>query len=156
MSDSNYIGVAPDSLAALIGKPNGVASLDAGSKLTITQLPGVSFSNVLAADVPLNNAANYFDGPSVALGVGVWLVIGTVTFTDSSVASPNLNAKLWDGTTQLAAAAASTGVATTITSISLSGVIVNPVGNVRMSVKSSSVSSKIIGTICNIVAVRIG
>ena len=99
----------------------------------------------LGADVDLNNTANYFDGPSVAQGlVGTWFVVGTVTVIDTT-AIAGLSAKLWDGTTVIASARSVNGVANIHTTITLSGFIVGPAGNLRISVKDeSTVNGKII------------
>jgi hypothetical protein len=51
------------------------------------------------ADVPLNNTANYFDGPSTAQGAsGTWFAAGTITLTDTGTTAIYA-CKLWDGTT---------------------------------------------------------
>lgn len=90
----------------------------------------------LGADVALNNTGLYFDGPSVAQGTtGTWLVTGAVTVTDSAAA--NLLAKLWDGTTVIASCAA-TVAASGFIAFGLSGIITNPAGNLRISVRDLS------------------
>lgn len=93
-------------------------------------------TNSLGADVLLNNTANYFDGPSVAQGAaGTWFVTGTVTLTDNTSANAALTAKLWDGTSVIASAVSQNSSGTGFVSISLSGFITNPAGNLRISVK---------------------
>lgn len=94
----------------------------------------------LGADMALNNTANYFDGPSVAQGtIGTWYVSGTVLVHDTAVIA-EIYVKLWDGTTVIASgqglstsAGASYGV-----SVSLSGYITAPAGNLRMSARDVS------------------
>jgi hypothetical protein len=100
-----------------------------------------AITNSLAADVLLNNAALYFDGPSVAQGtVGTWFVSGTVTIIDiSNIASFNI--KLWDGTTVIASARHFQGTIGTDLSICLSGFIIAPVGNLRISVRDTSATT---------------
>ena len=94
----------------------------------------------LGADVALNNIANYFDGPTVAQGTsGTWFVSGTVTINDTLAAS--VLAKLWDGTTVIASAGSYVALASQRTSISLSGFITGPVGNLRISVRDNSNTS---------------
>lgn len=98
--------------------PNGAETIDGAATLALQ--PGQScriactgsafktqglqitpLSNSLGADVPLNNTANYFDGPSVAQGTsGTWFASGTVTCKDTAGAS--FFAKLWDGASVLA------------------------------------------------------
>jgi hypothetical protein len=94
--------------------------------------PSTPIANSLAGDVPLNNTANYFDGPSVAQGAsGTWFASGTVTVTDSSIA--RIFAKLWDGTTVIASAEQRIDTAAGVYCLSLSGFIASPVGNIRIS-----------------------
>lgn len=51
--------------------------------------------NFLVADVAMTNANQYYDGPSLSLAAGTWLLMGQVLCT----ASGTVTAKLWDGTT---------------------------------------------------------
>ena len=100
----------------------------------------------LGADVNLNNTGSYFDGPSIAQGTsGTWFVSGTVTMSEAS-ASPVFDVKLWDGTTVIASTkfygASSGGQNYTV---SLSGYIAAPAGNLRISVKDeTSTGGKIV------------
>jgi hypothetical protein len=92
----------------------------------------------LGADVALNNTANYFDGPSIAQGsTGTWYVSGTVTVTDTG-GSATFHVKLWDGTTIIASAATTINAATLFNTITLSGYLASPAGNLRISVKDNS------------------
>lgn len=92
----------------------------------------------LLANVPLNNTATYFDGPSVAQGVtGTWFASGTVTML---AGNSTYDVKLWDGTTVIASARM-TGFTGTAASCSLSGVITSPAGNLRISVKDTSLTT---------------
>lgn len=92
---------------------------------------GVQLTNSLGADVALNNTANYFTGPTVAQGsTGTWFAIGTITLLSAN--QDGMYCKLWDGTT-VAASAAGVNIATLYTSITLSGYITSPVGNIRIS-----------------------
>jgi hypothetical protein len=103
-------------------------------------------TNAIGADVLLSNTGVYFDGPIVTQSnAGTWFVSGTVTLTDTSGAA-SFSAKLWDGTTIIASAQeGSIGAANGVVLISLSGIIVSPVGNLRISVKdATSTSGKIL------------
>lgn len=102
------------------------------------------FTASLGADVNLNNTANYFDGPSVSQGTtGTWFVSGTITVTDPGTA--RIHAKLWDGTTVIAATLSDVYTAGEYCSISLSGYITTPAGNLRISAKDvSTVNGKIV------------
>jgi hypothetical protein len=96
-----------------------------------------TLTNTLGADVALSTIGTYFDGPSVAQGTtGTWLATGTVTLTDTA-GSASFFAKLWDGTTVIASGAATSTAANTRVVISLSGVITNPAGNIRISVNDA-------------------
>lgn len=88
----------------------------------------------LGADVALNNTGTYFDGPSVAPGSsGTWFVSGTVTLIDTG-ATAAFNCKLWDGTTVIASARGSNWNVAAQTTVTLSGYIASPAGNLRISV----------------------
>lgn len=95
----------------------------------------------LGADVALNNTGAYFDGPSVAQGTsGTWFASGTVTMTDAS-GGASFNVKLWDGTTVIASCQGQTNGAGQAVIAALSGVITDPAGNIRISVKDNSSTS---------------
>ncbi|MET4315880.1 hypothetical protein [Bradyrhizobium sp. RT4b] len=99
-----------------------------------------ALSNSLGADVLLNNTANYFDGPSVAQGsTGTWRAEGTVTLLDS--ANAVIYCKLWDGTTVIASTGIVVLATQTIGSISLSGHISSPAGNIKISCRDASNTS---------------
>lgn len=101
-------------------------------------------TNSLGADVSLNNTANYFDGPSIAQGtVGIWWVSGTITVTDNAGAA-EIAAKLWDGTNLIAASGATVPSQFGIVSISLSGFITSPAGNIRISARDLTSTSGVI------------
>lgn len=92
-------------------------------------------TNSLSGDVALNNTANFFDGPRIAQGTtGTWFVSGTVTLSDT-VGAAGCAVKLWDGTTVVASGmSVVTGAGLPIT-VSLSGYIASPAGDLRMSVR---------------------
>lgn len=79
-------------------------------------------TNNLAADTVLTNANTYYDGPSISLVAGTWLVTGTVTCEDPGSGGGVLTAKLWDGTTT--AASTEVQVAAGLTgSLSMSAIV---------------------------------
>jgi hypothetical protein len=142
--------IALDSLSAITVK------LDGGGALTVGQMPvnglymydDTNFillnplfaviskvTNSLSGDVSLSNTGSYFTGPTVAQGTaGTWFASGTVTLIDSSGAT--FNVKLWDGTTVIASTAVAAG--TGAVSVSLSGYLATPAGNIRISVNDAS------------------
>lgn len=65
---------------------------------------GSASSNALSGDVTLTSANTFYDGPSLSLGAGSWLLIGQVLVLDTTAAGSKITAKLWDGTTNLASA----------------------------------------------------
>jgi hypothetical protein len=92
-------------------------------------------ANSLGANVALNNIGTFFDGPSVAQGsTGTFEAFGTVTLLDTS-APAFFEVKLWDGTTVIASTSAFTSNINIPISVSLSGFLATPAGNIRMSVK---------------------
>lgn len=110
-------------------KADGTAVVTAG--LTST-------ANSIAANVALNDTALFFTGPTVAQGTsGTWFASGTVTLRDAAGAA-NFIAQLWDGTTVIASGAAnSVGLDAPVT-ISLSGSLASPAGNIRISVRDTT------------------
>lgn len=103
-----------------------------------------SVTNSLAADVNLNNTANWFDGPSCAQGTaGTWFASGTVCFTDTA-GTANYIVRLWDGTTIVAGCFSVSTGASGLGVAALSGIITSPAANIRISVRdSTSASGKI-------------
>lgn len=92
-----------------------------------------SLTNSLTNDVLLNNTSTYFEGPSVAQGtVGIWYASGTIT-VQGSVGS-TFNVKLWDGTNVIASTSFFSVNSQQPVPVSLSGIIANPVGDIRISV----------------------
>lgn len=102
-----------------------------------TRVSGARLTNSLSADVYLNNTALYFDGPTVSQGTtGTWFASGAVSITASQ--GHEMYVKLWDGTTVISSARAAFNAANHATSVSLSGYITNPAGDIRISVRDAS------------------
>lgn len=98
----------------------------------------------LGADVALNNIANYFTGPQIAQGtVGTWFVSGTVSVLDTAGAA-NMRARLWDGTNIIDSGTATCAAANLRLTISLSGFMVSPANNLRISVRDITSTSGLI------------
>lgn len=154
--------------------PNNVALASNGAggfgfrTLTTADVPASSNSlfsatTALGADVAINNTANYFDGPSqsVVAGVGTYYVSATVSFKNTAAAA-NLWGKIWDGTSLINSGNLTTGAANFVGSMTLTGVITNPAGNIRFSGKDagSTASAFIFNASgnsrdCNLTVVRI-
>jgi hypothetical protein len=100
----------------------------------------------LGADQAMNSGTItvYFNGPSVAQGsTGTWWASGTITVVDTA-AQVRFNAKLWDGTTVVASAETVTSAANLQSTISLSGYLALPTGNLRIDCSSNSAASKMV------------
>lgn len=103
------------------------------------------FTNQLAANVPITDSTNYFDGPSVNQGnVGTWFASGTISFYDTTVSNCLFQFRLWDGVTIIASTQCSFNTLALPVGISLSGIITNPAGNIRISARNGSSTSSFI------------
>lgn len=121
-------------------------------------------TNSLGADVALNNTGTYFDGPIVAQGngAGKWDVSGAITCQDTA-GTANYSVRVSDGTTVFASTVSQGLNANGLVSISISALVLNPVGNIRIQAKdSTSVSGKMLFNVsgnskdCTIVVKRAG
>jgi len=116
------------------GLSRSALSLRAGLTTTAT--------GILGADVALGTGA-YVDGPKATLGTGLWFVTGNVELIDTSVLA-NIFCKMWDGTTVIASASERVQNTAGGVSVTMSGFITNPAGDVRISCISSAGTSKIL------------
>lgn len=109
------------------------------NELRIALLSNTALTNSLSGDVALNNTGTYFTGPTVAQGTsGTWFATGTICVTDGNGAA-NFNVKLWDGTTVIASTRhQSSTTGSSPVSISISGYIAAPAGNIRISVNDDT------------------
>lgn len=108
-----------------------IVTLPAGSGTLV--YGGTQITNSLSGNVALNSTSTFFDGPSMAQGsTGTWYASGTVTLLDTSGA--NIQCKLWDGTTVIASSSEPI-TANNANSMSLSGYLASPAGNIRISCK---------------------
>jgi hypothetical protein len=84
-----------------------------------------SSSNYLSAGVTMVSANTDYDGPSLSLAAGTWLLIGVVYMTTGTTAALAWRVKLWDGTTVVSSARhESEGTAQpAATSIPVSGIV---------------------------------
>ena len=100
----------------------------------------------LGADVTMPVTGTVYTGPQIAQGTsGTWYVSGTVTIYNPT-GGDNLDVLLWDGTTFIdSAATATVSVGAGYRSvIALSGIITNPAGNLRISVRATSRGDNVI------------
>lgn len=107
----------------------------------LTYGPFTTSTVYLPSTVNLSNTSTFFDGPSYTATAGTWLAMGQVEVLDPNAATYTI--KLWDGTTTAAAGLANASASTTLL-LTLSGILTNPAGNIRISVRdSASVSGTI-------------
>lgn len=125
------------------------------------QLNQISLFNAISGDVSTTGTANYFDGPTIANPTtGTWFVSGTVTISGAS--ATNATAKLWDGTTVVSSARGYMAASAQPVAVSVSGVFINPAGNIRISVNTPDAACAIKanasgnGLDSNLTAIRIG
>lgn len=115
-------------MTGIIATGNGLTASNNTLAVSLT-----ATQNALANVVSLNNESLYFDGPQIGQGTsGTWFVSSTVTLTDSA-AAPNFICKLWDGTTVVDAAISRLTASTGYVTITLSGFIVSPAANLKVS-----------------------
>lgn len=124
---------------------NGAFTFDYGLARTAQALRAslTSAFAALGANVPLNSTGTYFNGPSLTLGTGTWFVTGTVSLIDTA-ATAEIYSKLWDGTTVMASCAYVSNNTLRASAVSLSGIITNPVGNVRISCRDIDATTGLI------------
>ncbi len=119
-------------------------------------------NNSLGSPVNLSSTATTFLGPTVSQGTsGTWFVSGTVGITDTG-GSNFTYAKLWDGTTIIDSGVARIAALGSQVTVSLSGVISAPVGNINISCNSNSATGVIAASFfgyakdSTLTAIRIG
>jgi hypothetical protein len=117
------IATAADTLTRIaVGADGTVLTADSGQSKGAKWAPPSlsSVSGQLTGDVTMANANQFYDGPSVSLAAGTWLLNSTVTF--DGVSGQELTAKLWDGTTVAAAAQMRSG-SSQLFAISLTAIV---------------------------------
>jgi hypothetical protein len=137
------------SLVDLKGGTTGqVLSKASNTDMDFTWASGslTSQSSDLGSTVTMTNANTYYDGPSITLAAGTWLIIGQVTIEDPSSTGGRNTAKLWNGTT-VSSSLESTAPTGGTTAMTVSG-IVAPTGSTtyKVSVASSQNSHTIRST----------
>jgi hypothetical protein len=80
-------------------------------------------SKSLSGDVNITALNTFFDGPSVALAAGTWLVDGTITVVDST-SGAKISGRLWDGTTSYDSTEVQSPAANAPVSLALSAIVV--------------------------------
>lgn len=121
------------------GPTSGGASSPTFRSLVIGDLPSLSAtSNVLGADVALNNTGSFFTGPTISQGsTGTWVAFGGVTLVDTGGTSI-FTLKMHDGTNIKASAVTQTIAASDPITVFLAGIFASPPGNIRIDVQDNS------------------
>ncbi len=110
-------------------------------KVSGTATSMAPITNSLSGDVALSNTGQYFTGPTIAQGTaGTWFASGTITLEDTAGAA-DFNVKLWDGTTVIASGRARATASNTEVTVSLSGFLAAPAGNIRISAQDATSTS---------------
>lgn len=90
----------------------------------------------LATTVTMTAANTYYDGPTITLAAGTWLIVAQVTIEDPAGTGGRNTSKLWDGTT-VSSSLESSAPAGASTAMTLSG-IVAPTGSTTYKVSVAS------------------
>jgi hypothetical protein len=90
----------------------------------------------LGTGVTMVSANTYYDGPTITLAAGTWLIVGQVTIEDGAGTGGRNTAKLWDGTTVSSSLESSAPAGASI-GMTLSG-IVAPTGSTTYKISAAS------------------
>ena len=84
-----------------------------------------SVTDTLGAAVNLTTTGTWYDGPSVTLSAGTWLITAHASFSRTTATATTWEARVYDGTTQLASGnSTTTALANSATGISMQAVVV--------------------------------
>lgn len=109
-----------------IGSSGQVLGVSAGLPKYITNTAVATLSSsskALSADVAMATAATFYDGPSLSLAAGTWLLTTTITLTRSG-GGTKFVAKVWDGTTVQASTEGTISAANDVLSLHLACTVV--------------------------------
>jgi hypothetical protein len=112
------------------GSPSALVRLPIGASGQVLQVASgvpawgalATASASLGADVPLGSANTWYDGPSVSLAAGTWLLLAHITVHDTAAAA-RFTARLWDGSSVAASAEATTVGASLPGTLALAAVV---------------------------------
>jgi hypothetical protein len=100
------VGTGADTASKLtVGTNNHVLTADSaeatGLKWAAASATISTDQNYITADVTITTNGTYYDGPTLTLAAGTWLLTGSVQILAGSSAARTLEGKLWDGTTTI-------------------------------------------------------
>ncbi|HET7115134.1 MAG TPA: hypothetical protein VFI29_01505, partial [Hanamia sp.] len=88
----------------------GVTATDnSGSSTTVVDVNLSTASNALTSDVSMTSGSTFYDGGTVSLAAGTWLITATATIESSNNSTMKITGKIWDGTTVYGASESSVG-----------------------------------------------
>lgn len=88
----------------------GVTATDnAASSTTAVDINLSTASNSLTTDVSMSSGSTFYDGGTVSLPAGTWLITATATIESSNNSAMKITGKIWDGTTVYSASEGSVG-----------------------------------------------
>jgi trimeric autotransporter adhesin len=88
----------------------GVTATDnAASSTTAVDINLSTASNSLTTDVSMSSGSTFYDGGTVSLAAGTWLITATATIESSNNSAMKITGKIWDGTTVYSASEGSVG-----------------------------------------------
>lgn len=141
---ANTIGFATNGVERMRINTTGV-SVDGGATYLSAPFTIVTASNNLAAGVAMSVAGTYYDGASVSLTAGTWLVYATATVGNGANAML-IKGKLWDGTTAYGSSKAYVATANQYVAVSMSALVTpGSTTTYKISVNSSSTSGTLAG-----------
>ena len=113
-----------------------------------TPSSGLTYYTAYGSNQNITNPSTYITAVSVSNGItGTWFACGTVTVVSSS--GEEFYLKLWDGTTLISSTTFWASGGNNPYSGSVSGIITNPAGNIRISVTNSNGDGSVKGTYVN-------
>jgi hypothetical protein len=84
-----------------------------------------SVTDTLGAAVNLTTTGTWYDGPSVTLSAGTWLITAHASFSRTTATATTWEARVYDGTNELASGnSTTTALANSATGISMQAVVV--------------------------------
>lgn len=116
---------------------NGESLLGSGNLVISTSLTSAS-SALSGGGVALAITGTWYDGPSVTLSAGTWVITATVSFSRTTSTATTWEARVNDGTNTVASSNTFTpAVANTAASVSLSAVV-TPIGSTTYKVQATT------------------
>jgi len=112
-------------LSAVTGTPTGAKFLRDDGSWQLAGGGSITYQTAaLSADVSMANATQWYDGLTISLAAGTWLVLANILVASSGGGSAVVEGRLWDGTNTVASADIGSVGANTLVPFALSGIFV--------------------------------